>query len=523
MLRKILRRVWGRNSKSLLDESPNPQEQPEFVPLPDSVEDIKVQLHRELGASNDLVFRTIRIGRRKALLVFIEGMVNSDQINEHLLRPLQRTDIPAPSLALIQERYLSAGEVAEHENFKAAVLGILSGQVLLAVEGATKVLTINAPGFPNRAVEESATEAVIRGPRDGFTENLLQNTALIRRRIKTPNLTIQHLNLGEYSRTKVALAWIKGIADPVLVDEIKKRLDRIEIDAIMESGYIEEFIEDNPRSPFPQLKGTERPDKVAADLFEGRIALVTDNTPFVLTMPVSFWQFLQANEDYYERPFIATALRMLRFYALLISMFLPAIYVAATTFHQEMIPTSLALSIAGSREGTPFPAVIEALIMEIAFEALREAGVRLPKPVGQAVSIVGALVVGQAAVEAGLVSPAMVIVVAGTAIASFVIPYNGLSIAIRLLRFPLLLSAGALGLYGMLAVFFVILLHLCNLRSLGRPYMAPMAPLIVSDLKDTNVRFPTWAMYSRPWLGGRQNRTRLERGGKPRFHDRRGK
>ena len=521
MLKKLLRKLKGPHRSSILDASPNPQNQSETVPVPKSIRDIKSQLHRELGASTDLVIREFRVGCKDALLVYIDGMADSDQVNEHLMGPLMRLESANISLPILKDRYLAAAQVSDHGNFKNAILEMLAGQVILALEGCQKLLTINAPGFPNRAVEESATESVVRGPRDGFTENIRQNTAMIRRRINTPNLVIQGLSLGEYSRTKIALAWIDGIAEPKLVNEIKTRLDRIEIDAILESGYIEEFIEDNPRSPFPQIRTTERPDKTAADLFEGKVAIFTDNTPFVMTLPVCFWQFLQANEDYYERPFVGTALRLLRYFALLISLLLPALYVAATTFHPEMIQTSLALSIAGTRDGIPFPAVVEALIMEISFEALREAGVRLPKPVGQAVSIVGALVVGQAAVEAGLVSPAMVIVVAGTAIASFVIPYNGLSITMRLLRFPMLLAAGFIGLYGILSVLFVIVLHLCSLRSLGQPYMSPLAPINISDLKDVNVRFPMWAMYSRPWLGGKLNRTRMSRGGKPRFHDNR--
>jgi len=285
-------------------------------------------------------------------------------------------------------------------------------------------------------------------------------------------------------------------------------LQRIRIDGILESGYIEQLIEDQTFTTFPTVYHTERPDSVAANLLEGRIAIFVEGTPFVLIAPTVFIQFFQAVEDYYARFDIATALRFLRVLVFFISLVAPSVYIAATTFHQEMIPTQLVIAIAAQRESVPFPAFVEALMMEVTFEILREAGVRLPRAVGQAVSIVGALVIGQAAVEAGFVSSAMVIVVSITAIASFATPSFAIAISARLIRFLLMVLAALFGFYGILIGIVLMTLHLCSLRSFGVPYMSPLAPLILSNIRDTLVRFPMWALTERPRLINQTNMVR---------------
>jgi len=298
------------------------------------------------------------------------------------------------------------------------------------------------------------------------------------------------------------------------VDEVKKRLKGIDIDSIIESGYIEQLIEDQPYSVFPTMYHTERPDSVAGNILEGRIAILVDGTPFVLLAPAVFIQFFQAVEDYYVRFDIATALRFLRILMFFISMVAPAIYIAATTFHQEMIPTGLLIVIAAQRETVPFPAFIEALIMEVTFEILREAGVRMPRAVGNAISIVGALVIGQAAVQAGIVSPAMVIIVSITAIASFATPSVAMAISARLIRFVFMAAAAAFGFYGISAVMVILVIHLCSLRSFGVPYMFPLAPITAANLGDTFVRGPLWALRDRPKLITR-NTVRMGKKEKP--------
>ncbi|MDF2723570.1 MAG: GerA spore germination protein, partial [Paenibacillus sp.] len=269
------------------------------------------------------------------------------------------------------------------------------------------------------------------------------------------------------------------------------------------------------RSPFPTIYNTERPDVIAAELLEGKVAILVDGTPFVLVVPALFISFMHSAEDYYQRADISSLLRILRFIGLFISLLAPSLYIAITTFHQEMLPTQLLIGLSSQREGVPFPAFVEAVMMEIVFEVLREAGLRMPRAVGQAVSIVGTLVIGQAAVEAGIVSAAMVIVVSITAISSFIFPAVNMSIAIRMMRFPLMGLAGSLGLFGVFLGIIALLLHMCSLRSFGVPYMTPFAPYIQDDLKDTIIRAPLWLMRKRPRLTSRQNPIRQKKQSHP--------
>jgi spore germination protein KA len=310
------------------------------------------------------------------------------------------------------------------------------------------------------------------------------------------------LTLGRFTKTDIVLVYMKGMARPELVSEVRRRLELVQSDGILESEMIEEWISDNPFSPFPQMLPTERPDVVCANLMEGRIAILIDGTPFALVAPISLFSMLQSPEDYYQNVLSSTFLRWLRYGFFIVSLVLPSAYIAITTFHQEMIPTVLLLNISKSREEIPFPALIEALIMEITFEALREAGVRLPKQVGSAVSIVGALVIGQAATSAGIVSAPMVIVVAITGISSFMIPRYSLGIPPRLLRFPIMLLAGTMGLVGVMLGFIAMVIHLCRLRSFGLPYLSPISPVRLRELRDIFLRPPAWRDSRQPELAG---------------------
>jgi spore germination protein KA len=363
---------------------------------------------------------------------------------------------------------------------------IFSGNTVILAEGWSQGISASTSKWKQRGVEEPSTQTVIRGPKEGFTEDLLTNVSLLRRRIKSPAL------------------WTKDS----VVNEVLERLDRIETDSILESGYLEEFIQDVTFTPFPTISNTERPDAVAAAIMEGQIAVLVDGTPFVLLLPVTFFKFFLASEDYYQRFDIASFVRIMRFIAFTISMLLPSLYIAISTYHQEMLPTTLLVSLAGQREGVPFPALIEAFMMEITFEVLREAGLRMPRAIGPAVSIVGALVLGQAAVEAGLVSAAMVIVVSFTAISSFVAPAFNIAIAARIIRFFFMLLAGTLGLFGIMSGIFFFLIHLAGLRSFGIPYMAPVSPFVPKNWKDIFVRVPWWMMRTRPHLITRKNSVR---------------
>ncbi len=465
-------------------------------------------LKEMLGANVDLVIRDIQIGRseiRPAALLYFDNLTDSSLLDQHVLRPLV-LEVYATGLRTGPEiidqleagNLITRAELKKVENFDALLDGLLIGEVALLIDGFPYAVSISIKGYKSRNVAEPDSEPVVRGPRDSFVETLSTNISLIRRRLQSPNLVFEPITLGYITKTKVSMAYLRGVCSPDLVREVRTRLKRIHIDGVLESGYLEELIQDHPYSPFPQVGVTERPDRAAAGLLEGRVVILTDNTPMALLAPGEFFSLMQAAEDYYNRYIFSTLIRFLRYTAFIMALLLPAAYIAITTYHQEMIPTQLLVSIMAARLGVPFPAFLEALLMEFSFELLREAGVRLPRPVGQAVSIVGALVIGQAAVQASLVSPLMVIVVAVTGIANFTIPQFNISVAIRTLCFPLMLLAAFLGLYGVMTGVLLLLLHMFSLRSFGVPYLSPLSPFKPGDLKDVAVRAPWWTLTRRP-------------------------
>ncbi|HEY3366830.1 MAG TPA: spore germination protein [Symbiobacteriaceae bacterium] len=457
-----------------------------------------------LEGAPDLVVRRFQAGTdRPAVLLYLDGLVTADDLAQTVVKPLTGCRIPADPGpggldGWISQTVLSAWHVTPGKTVRELLRALLEDAAVLMVDGAVRGLAVHAPKAEGRSIEEPKAEPVIRGPRDGFTETIGTNISLLRHRLRTPHLRIESLRIGRSSHTTVIIVHLQDVAAPAVVREVRSRLAAVEIDSLEDTGYLEELIEDNPYSLFPTIQNTERPDTVAAALSEGRVAVLADNSPFALIMPVSFWSFLQASEDYYERYPIATFLRALRFFFVFVALLGPALWIAVTSYHQEMLPTALLLTVAATREGIPFPAVVEALLMEIFFEALREAGVRLPRAVGQAVSIVGALVIGQAAVQAGIVSAPKVIVVAATGIASFTVPRFNMGITLRLLRFIMMLLAGTLGLFGLMLGMMALLYHLAALRSFGVPYLQPVAPFTLGDLTDVLVRAPRWLHDKRP-------------------------
>lgn len=482
-----------------------------------------------LGRCDDVVYREFafaQIEQLRLALIYTDGLSDRHQISEQIMRALAlevAMAVPGPereritkarTLEFIKQRGLLMHQVREAEQLAEVVHAVLSGDAVLLVDGHARALIAGNRGWEARAITESDAEPTVRGPREAFVESLRVNTALIRRKIKSPRLKIEILTLGEVSRTDVAVAYIEGIVHPGVLAEVKRRLERLKVDAVLESGYLEELIEDHPFSPFPTVNHSEKPDRVAAMLLEGRVAILVDGTPFVLTVPNLLVEHIHAPEDYYERFLFASAVRLLRFLAATLSLVLPSLYIAVVSFHPEMLPTPLLLSIAAQREAVPFPVFVEVLVMEVAFEVLREAGIRLPRPVGQAVSIVGALVIGEAAVRAGLIAAATVIVVALTGIGSFTFAYSA-SIALRLLRFALMTASAALGLFGFTCGLALIALHLCTLRSFGIPYLSPIIPTTGADLKDAFFRAPWWAMLTRPKPIAVQDRVRQRRGLRP--------
>ncbi|MGO0123339.1 spore germination protein [Desulfothermobacter acidiphilus] len=439
-------------------------------------------------------------GNKRALLIFLANMVERAQLNRQILENLMFR-VPESrkiDLNLLREHVLTVAEICELQNFWDVFSCLAEGCAILFVEGESRALGLDVRGYERRAIEEPVTESTVRGPRDGFVEDVEENVMLIRRRLRTPNLVMEKVVVGRLTQSAVIVSYIKGLANPALVAEVKKRIAHIDMDAVYGFRYVEEMIVDNPYTFFPQAVCTERPDRVCGALTEGRVAILVDTTPFALIIPASLPMFLQTPEDYYHITGVSTAIRWLRYLAFIFSVVGSPLYVAISNYHPDMIPARLLFSLAAAREGVPLPAFLEAFMMEVAFELLREAGIRLPRQVGQAVSIVGALIIGEAAVRAGLVSPLMVIVVAATGIASFTVPSYEAGVPMRLLRFPLLFLAAVLGLFGVTVGLLAILIHLAGLRSFGLPYLSPLAPLKFYELRDVLVRAPFWAMDVRP-------------------------
>ena len=448
--------------------------------------------------SSDVVYREFSIQNWKCALIYIDGMVDKYLIDDYILRPVMRYELDIKDVHEIKDRILTVSDIKEVNNLSEGINAVLSGDTLMFVEGLESCYVIASRLWPVRGISEPSSETVIRGSRDGFTETIRFNTALVRRRIKDTRLKIVPDKLGKRSKTDVAILYIEDIVNKEVLSELMKRIEKINIDAIFDSGYVEQLIEDNIWSPFPQIQSTERPDVVSAALYEGRVAILVDNSPFAIVVPTTLPNLFQSPDDYYQRWIYASTVRIIRVLSVLISLVLPALYIAITTSHTGIIPTKLAYSIAASREGVPFPAYVEVLIMEFSMAFLTEAVVRLPKAIGATIGIVGGLIIGQAAVSAGIVSPIMIIIVSITVITSFVIPNYQVTTAFRLVRFLIIIAAALAGLYGIMLGLIVLLIHLTRLKSFGIPYLAPAVSTEKSDLKDMFIRFPLRYLKTRP-------------------------
>ncbi len=462
------------------------------------------KLDMVFDGSSDIIVRRFTVGRdrRSAAIICADGLVNFAMVSESIIRPLlyddfNRDDHAPESIEDIKREYIAANEVKDAETLGDVINAVLSGDTVLIVDGFCGGLIINSKGFSVRSIQDPQTETVIRGPREGFIENIRTNTSLIRRRIKDPALTIKNFTVGRKTRTNVSVLYMRNIAEPGLVNEVISRITSLDTDAILESGYVEQLIGEAGSPIFPTIGNTEKPDVAAGRLLEGRVAVLVDGSPYALTMPMYFIESFQTSEDYYIAPIFATLLRWIRFAAFLISIFTLPVYVVLTTFHQELIPTSLLFSMAASAAGTPFPAVVEALIMILTFELLKESGVRLPRPAGQAVSMVGAIIIGETAISAGIVSAPIAIAVAITAVATFAVPSQ--SNVSSLVRIILIILSGILGGFGVIAGTLALFIHLSSLRSFGVPYLTPFSPFRGSDIKDSLIRFPLGSLLTRPF------------------------
>ncbi|SIS98154.1 spore germination protein [Alicyclobacillus vulcanalis] len=444
--------------------------------------------------------------RAAGVALWLEGLVDERQLQNALLH------LREASGARKAGPYVSPG-VAAHEirTISAAVEALLKGSAVVVRDGADTAQAWDLSQPPGRTINRSENEPTLHGPQEAFVEQLALNLAMVRKRLKSQKLKIETVTIGAVAPCDIAVMYQEGIAKQEIVHEVRRRLAQIHVDYVADANEIREFINDPRFSVFPTTEETERPDRVAAALMEGRVAILTDGSPTCLMVPVTFAMNLSSPEDYYMHYSLALPLRLLRHLMFWASVLLPALYVALLTYNQDLLPTPLLVSVAAQHAGIPFPTIIEALGMLVAFEALREAGTRLPRAVGQSVSIVGTLVIGDAAVRAGLVSPGMVIIVSATGVASFTLPALGLVQAARLLQFPFVLAAGLFGLYGVLMLGMALVGRMASLRSFGVPYLSPIAPNVMGDMKDVIIRAPWWMMKRRPRQFESVDRVRIAR------------
>lgn len=447
----------------------------------------------------------------KCCVIYFDGMVNAEIINENIIKPILSNDLlrDISENNLFEElRYkvIVSHDVKPETNINIIAEAALYGDTIFLLDGYNKVLVINSKGWQARPITEPESEKIIRGPREGFTESIIMNISMVRRKIKSPELKFKYKEIGERTHTRICICYIEGIAAPNILAELERRLDEINIDGILDSGYIQELIRDAPFSPFETVGYTEKPDVIAAKILEGRIAIIVDGSPVVLTVPFVIAEATQSSEDYYNNYIFASFNRFLRTFSTFLAVGIPGVYLAIVTFHQEMLPTPLLLSISASRQGVPFPTSLSIFIMLLIFDALREAGTRMPTAIGQAVNIVGTLVLGQAAVEARLVSAPVVIVTALTGILTLMnVSLIGATIVIR---FFLLLAASVLGIYGFLFGFFLVILHLLSIRSFGVPYLLNFSRVKNHNGQDVWIRAPWWSMTLRPKIIGGRNLVR---------------
>lgn len=474
----------------------------------------------ELPANQDIVVRDFLIPslNKKALIIYIDGLSDRNTQSFAVLQPLMvlasdETDGGKDPIAIAYDKLVPGHQIQKTKYVKDVVDGVLDGSSALLIDGSDQALVIETKGWEHRGVDRPSNEPVVRGPQEAFVESFRANTASVRRYVKDPKLVTEIFRVGRRSRTLVAIMYVKDIANPNLVEEVKYRIESIAeaVDYIPETGTLEEYLEDHPKSLIPQMLSTERPDRLGAFIREGHVGIVMANSPFSLVIPTTFTIFLHSAEDYYLRWPFGNFVRLIRAAAIFIALMMPATYIAIVNYHQEMIPPDLLMAMTAAREAVPFPALVEILFMEFSFELIREAGVRIPSVIGPTIGIVGALILGQAAVSASIVSPILIIIIAITALASFVVPNYNASFSVRILRFLFIILAGFLGFFGTACGVFLLILHLANLNSFGIPFMTPIAPYKPKN-KDRVIRprgydQPYRPIYLRPLDWIRQEKT----------------
>lgn len=465
--------------------------------------------------SCDINTHEITISGKKIVYIYLESTSSDDKISDFLGKSLSQ-DAKLKKKNLFEnifkelENTIPNSKLKKVDTYDDLFYHLASGFTCVFIEGYNQAIALETKAQLDRSIDKSSGEPVLRGPRDSFNENYQTNIGLIRKRIKDPNLIFEETKVGKRTKTKVSVTYIKDIVDEKKVKNILKKLNDIDIDGIIDSSYLRELIIENTPTTFPQIVSTERPDLVCMSLLNGKIALVVENTPYALIIPAIFSDFFMSPEDYYSKPINASITRILRYLAFIIAITIPGLYIAITTYDMEVIPNLLLISFAIQKEGVPFPTIIEVFILVIAYEILKEADTRKPQMMGASISIVGALILGEAAVSAGIISPIVVIVISISAVAGMTFSDPDMTNAIRYWRIIYMLAGCIFGLIGILIVSIIFIAKLCSLESFGTPFMTPLAPFSLSNWKWTFLRFPQPKLTKRPSFLTDKNQTRLE-------------
>lgn len=475
-----------------------------------NIDKLLEQIKKTYGNSSDIVTRKIEIGKKRILYVYLESVSSDDKVSNFLMKDISFY-VKEKKKFIISDLYdnlkntIPNSHLNTIKDYDDLFYHLASGYTILFVDGYKEAIAMETKTELDRGVTESTSETIIRGPKDSFTENNAINLGLIRKRIKDPNLWFEEVKIGKRTKTKVTIAYINGIANDDKVKIIKKELEKINIDGILDTGYIREFLTQKQTTAFPEFKSTERPDITCGSLLEGKIIIMVENSPYVLIAPGLLIDFLHTPEDYYQRPINASFTRLLRLFAFIITIVTPGIYISLTTFNHEIIPDELLISLAVQREGVPFPTAVSIIAMVLTFELLREADIRIPNAMGSAISIVGALVLGEAAVSAGIVSPIVIIVVAITSISGLLFTDIDFINAIRLWRFVFIFFSMICGLIGFIVAVFIFIIKMCSMECIGIPYLAPISPFYKIAQKDGFIRSPRSKMTYRPKFIAKNN------------------
>ena len=444
--------------------------------------------------NSDAVFRPFEACGRPALLIYVEGMADDRKIAEFILRAGAadaRERYAVDDAQQLIRRMLEIAQCEPENRVGRIVESVIGGMTALFAEGFDEAVLMETRGYPARSVAQTTNESVVIGAQEGFVESLRTNMTLLRRYVQSPRLITECFSVGRSVPCRVCLAYLDGVADDGVVAEARRRLKSIDAPAVQGLGAVQQLIEDSPWTLLPQMLQTERPDRAASCLLDGQVVILAENSPCALAAPITVFHQLHASDDSFSRWQYGTFLRLIRFLGMLISVFLPGMYVALTAYHMHLIPLSLLGSIAEARSNVPFPILTEILIMEFSFYLINEAGTRMPQQIGSALGIVGALILGQAAVSASIISPILIIIVALTGLGSYAVPDYGFSLGLVICRLFVILCGALLGLYGVSLAAFCLLSGLCGMRSLGYPYVAPVAPHRRHN-PDILLRLPMW-------------------------------